>query len=145
MCFNSTTTKPHYDRGTHKNTWWRHQMEKFSALLALCARNSPVTGEFPAQRPGTQSFDVLFDLCLYKRLSREAGDLRRHRAHYAIKRLTESSSGVTTKLHMSLHFFSFSYFCWFIINSCRSDDIIQNHWWDLMKSRGSFGQMRGII
>ena len=26
---------------------WRHQMEPFSALLALCAGNSPVTGEFP--------------------------------------------------------------------------------------------------
>ena len=28
-------------------TWWRHQMETFSALLALFAGNSPVTGEFP--------------------------------------------------------------------------------------------------
>ena len=28
-------------------TWWRHQMETFSALLALCAGNSPVTGVFP--------------------------------------------------------------------------------------------------
>ena len=47
-------------------TWWRHQMEKFSALLALCAGNSPVTGEFPAQRPVTRSFDVFFDLRLNK-------------------------------------------------------------------------------
>ena len=31
-------------------SWWRHQMETFSELLALCARNSPVTGEFPSQR-----------------------------------------------------------------------------------------------
>ena len=38
--------------------WWRHQMETFSALLALCAGNSPVTGEFPAQRPVTRSFDL---------------------------------------------------------------------------------------
>ena len=28
-------------------TWWRHQMETFSALLAICTGNSPVTGEFP--------------------------------------------------------------------------------------------------
>ena len=35
-------------------------------LLAICARNSPVTGEFPAQRPVTRSFDVFFDLRLYK-------------------------------------------------------------------------------
>ena len=33
-------------------------METFSALLAICAGNSPVTGEFPAQRPMTRSFDV---------------------------------------------------------------------------------------
>ena len=31
-------------------TWWSHQMETFSALLALCVANSPVTGEFPSQR-----------------------------------------------------------------------------------------------
>ena len=41
---------------------WRHQMEAFSALLALRAGNSPVTGEFPSQRPVTRSFDVFFDL-----------------------------------------------------------------------------------
>ena len=51
-------------------TWWRHQMDTFSALLALCAGNSLVTSEFPAQRPVTQSFDVSFDLHLIKRLSK---------------------------------------------------------------------------
>ena len=35
-------------------TWWRHQMETFSALLTFCAGNSPVPGEFPSQRPVTQ-------------------------------------------------------------------------------------------
>ena len=49
---------------------WRHQMETFSALLAICAGNSPVSGEFPAQRPVTLSFDVFFDLRLSKRLSK---------------------------------------------------------------------------
>ena len=44
------------------NTWWRHQMETFSALLVICAENSTVIGEFPAQRPVTRSFDVFFDL-----------------------------------------------------------------------------------
>ena len=29
--------------------WWRHQMETFSALLALYAGISPVTGELPSQ------------------------------------------------------------------------------------------------
>ena len=50
-------------------TWWRHQMEAFSALLTICVGNSPVTGEFPAQRAVTRSFDVFFDLRLNKRLS----------------------------------------------------------------------------
>ena len=43
-------------------SWWRYQMETFSALLAHCAGNSPVTGEFPAQKPVTRSFDVFVDL-----------------------------------------------------------------------------------
>ena len=52
--------------------WWRHQMETFSPLLAICAGNSPVTGEFLAQRPVTRSFDVFFDLRLNKRLSKQS-------------------------------------------------------------------------
>ena len=53
-------------------SWWRHQMETFSALLAICAGNSPVNGEFSAQRPVTRSFDVLFDLRLNKWLSKQS-------------------------------------------------------------------------
>ena len=52
-------------------TWWRHQIETFSALLAICAGNSPVPGEFPTQRQVTQSLDVFFDLRLNKRLSQQ--------------------------------------------------------------------------
>ena len=37
-------------------------MESFSVLLALCEGKSPVTGEFPSQRPETRGFDVFFDL-----------------------------------------------------------------------------------
>ena len=47
-------------------------METFSALLAICEGNSPVTGEFPSQRPVTQSFDIFFDLRLNKRLSKQS-------------------------------------------------------------------------
>ena len=54
------------------NPWWRHQMETFSALLALCAGNSPVIGEFPAQRPATRSFDTSFGLRLNTRLSKQS-------------------------------------------------------------------------
>ena len=62
--------------------WWRHQMETFSALLAFCAGNSPVTGEFPTQR--TRSFDVTFDRISRWVNNREAGDLKRYRAHYDV-------------------------------------------------------------
>ena len=51
--------------------WWRHQMVSCSTLLALCAGHSPVTDEFLAQRSVTRSFDVVFDLCLNKRLSKQ--------------------------------------------------------------------------
>ena len=47
--------------------WGRHQMETFSALLAFCEGNRPVTGGFPSQRPVTRSFDVFFDLRLNMR------------------------------------------------------------------------------
>ena len=53
-------------------------------VMALCAGNSPVTGEFPSQRPVTRSFNVSL-ICAWVNgwvNSREAGDLGRHRAHY---------------------------------------------------------------
>ena len=53
-------------------SWRRHQMETFSALLALCAGNSPVNGEFPSQRPVTRSFHIFFDMRLNKRLSKQS-------------------------------------------------------------------------
>ena len=58
-------------------------MEAFSTLLTICAGNSPVSGEVPAQRPVTRRFDVFFDLRLNKPLSK-AGDFRRCRAHYDV-------------------------------------------------------------
>ena len=53
-------------------SWKRHEMETCSALQAFCAGNSPVTSEFPSQRPVTQSVDVFFDLRLTKRLSKKS-------------------------------------------------------------------------
>ena len=61
-------------------------METFSALLAICAGNSPITGEFPTQRPVTRSFDAFFDLRPNNGWvnNREGGDLRRYHAHYDV-------------------------------------------------------------
>ena len=66
--------------------WWRHQMETFSALLAICAGNSPVPGEFPhkGQWRGALMFSLI---CVWINgwvNNREAGDLRRYRTHYDV-------------------------------------------------------------
>ena len=92
----------------HK-TWWRHQMETFSALLAFCVGKSPVTGEFPTQRPVIRSFGVLFwtnNNCWAS--NGEAGDLRCHGAHddaTVMKPLVPGScslSGACTASHATL-------------------------------------------
>ena len=56
-------------RGFRKVDIVTSSMETFSALLVLCAGNSPVTGEFPAQRAVTRSVCVFIDQRLNKRLS----------------------------------------------------------------------------
>ena len=61
-----------YDESCSTDSWWRHQTETFPVLLSLCAGKSPVTGEFPAQRPVTRSVDGFFDLHLNKRLSKQS-------------------------------------------------------------------------
>ena len=62
-------------------------METFSALLAICAVNSPVPDEFPAQRLLTRSL-------IYVGINGwvnngEAGDLRRYRAHYDVSVMSQ--------------------------------------------------------
>ena len=53
------------------NAWRRHQMEKFSTLVALC-EGSIRNQWFPTQRPETRSFGVFFDLRLNKWLSKQS-------------------------------------------------------------------------
>ena len=63
-----------------------HQWETFSALLALCEGNPPVTSGLPSQRLMARSFDVFYDLCWTNggANNRSAGDLRRHRTRYGV-------------------------------------------------------------
>ena len=65
-------------------TWWRHQMETFSAFLALRAGSSLVTGEFPSSAQWRRA--LMFSLiCAWISdwvNNRNTGDLRRHQAHY---------------------------------------------------------------
>ena len=64
-----------------KATSWNGSI--FRVTGHLCG-NSPVPGEFPAHRPVTRSFDVFCVWISSLVNNREAGDLRRHRAHYDV-------------------------------------------------------------
>ena len=81
FCFSLNVLNPMASWCRHMDTlvmwhwyypWWRHQMETFSAFLALCAGNSPITGKFPSQRPVMRRFDIFFHLCLNKHLSKQS-------------------------------------------------------------------------
>ena len=67
-------------------TWWRHQMETFSALLALCAGNSPspVNSPHKGQWRGALMFSLICAWINGRVHTREAGDLRRNRTHYDV-------------------------------------------------------------
>ena len=67
-------------------SWWRHKMETFSALLALCAGNSPVPVNSPhkGQWRGALMFSLICAWINDWVNKREVGDLRRHRGHYDV-------------------------------------------------------------
>ena len=67
-------------------SWWRHQMETFSALLAICAGNSPAPVNSPpkGQWRGALMFSLICARINGWVNSGEACDLRRHRVHYYV-------------------------------------------------------------
>ena len=75
--------------------WWRHQMETFSALMAICAGNSTVPVTFPhkGQWRGALMFSLI---CVWINgwviNNHEAGDLRRYRAHYDVIAMVKTIS-----------------------------------------------------
>ena len=79
--------------------------ENIFRVTGFFVENSSVPGEFPAQRPVTRSFDVFFDLRWINGWvnTREAGDLRRHRAHYDIIVMILCNSFTQDKNH-TCHF-----------------------------------------
>ena len=65
--------------------WWRHQMGTSSALLALCVGNSPpVNSPNKGQWHGALMLSLICDWTNVSANNQDAGDLRRHRAHYDI-------------------------------------------------------------
>ena len=66
------------------SSWWRHQMETVSALLALCAGNSPVNYPHKGQWRDALMFSVI---CAWTNgwvNNRDAVDLRRRRTNYDV-------------------------------------------------------------
>ena len=81
-------------------------METFSALLALCAGNLPVTGEFPhkGQWRGTFMFSLICAWIHGWENNGKAGDFRRHRALYdftVMKCLFRRTSKIISKLRVT--------------------------------------------
>ena len=85
---------------------WRHQVETFSALLALCAGISPVTGECPSQRSVTRSFDVFFDLRLGKWLSKQSRRLWFETSWHSLWRHCNARLWVQTMIYVLHWIFS---------------------------------------
>ena len=105
-CINFGELLTRFPNNGEINEWWRHQIEAFSALLALCVgiHWSPVNS--PHKVPVMRSFDVFY-LRLNKRLSnRDAGVLRRHRVQYDVTEMILTSLipnrfAMETSCHMS--------------------------------------------
>ena len=83
--------------------WWRY--ETFSALLAICAENSSVTGEFLSQRPVTRNFDVFFHLRLNIRLSKHSWGWWLETPSYSLWRHSNVCNKVFSKTGMKYQLF----------------------------------------
>ena len=83
-------------------TWWRHQMETFSALLAICAGNSPVPVNSPhkSQWRGALMFTLICARINGWVNNSEAGDLRRYRTHYDVILMKSVMMAHYTLLHL---------------------------------------------
>ena len=79
-------------------SWWRHQMETFSALLALCVGNSPVPVKSPhkGQWRGALMCSLIYAWISDWVNNCEAGDLRRHRGHYDVNVMLPRISTMTS-------------------------------------------------
>ena len=76
------------------SSWWRHQTENFSALLAFCAANSPVICPRKGQWRGALIVSLSYASINGWVNDRMACDLRRNRAHYDVTVMGEFWSPV---------------------------------------------------
>ena len=84
-------------------SWWHHQMEKFSALLALCVCRSPVNSHHKGQWRGALIFSLICTWTTDWVNDRDAGDLRCHHTHYDVTVMTHKFDPCSTLLtHLPL-------------------------------------------
>ena len=117
-------------------TWWRHQIEPYSALLALCAGNLPVPVNSPhkGQSRGALIFSLVCARINDWVNNREAGDLRRHRGHYDVNAYSRHESGnYCAQMYLSTRL------CLGIKAQCWLDhrSFLKNGRWDLATCRGT--------
>ena len=86
-------------------SWWRHQTETFSALLALCGENPLVTGGFPhkGQLRGALMFSLICAWTNGRANNRDAGDLRHHCAHYEVTAIVSDKQDKLCELIMECY------------------------------------------
>ena len=99
MCVNCALLWYGYSMGCCRTStfsqepWWRHQMKPFSVLLGLSGgiHQSPVHSPHKGQWRGALMFSLICAWTNGWANNRDAGDLRRHRAHYNVTVMIHSS------------------------------------------------------
>ena len=86
---NILNTVPKFRLSDYRSTltWWGHEMETFSALLAICAGNSPVPAVNSLHKGQSRGALMFSLICVWINgwvNNIEADDLRRHPAHYDV-------------------------------------------------------------
>ena len=89
-------------------------METFSASLAICAGNSPVPVNSPhkGQWRGALMFSLICVWINGRVNNREAGDLRRYRAHYDVTVMFQQKMAKFVSKNIMLQM-SLNLFCYF--------------------------------
>ena len=97
--------------------WWRHQMETFSTLLALCAGGSPVPVISPrrGQWRGALMFSLICAGIKDWVNNHEAGDLRRHRGHYDVNVMNKDVLLTLTSMCLYIYIYAYGSICFIYI------------------------------
>ena len=101
------------------NTWWRHQIETSSALLVICAGSSPVPVNSPHKGQWRWALMFFFISAWINGWAnnREAGDLRRNRAHYDVIVMKTDVNHRMSSIHILYQTVAQAFNAYSIVNS----------------------------